>query len=116
LDREEQSRHCLIEAQTEEMSSAYETERRADAGAGTEAQRGFDMLDRGVGLARKHPEYAADVPAARVVRVERQGTVDQCHHGADVLAKVGQRAGGIHQDTRIVADHLQGSPREIGAL
>ena len=34
------------------MRDAYYNERRADAGAGTEAQRGFDMLDRDVGLAR----------------------------------------------------------------
>ena len=52
LDREEQLRHCLIEAPAEEMRGAYYEERRADAGAGTEAQRGFDMLDRDVGLAR----------------------------------------------------------------
>ena len=52
LDREEQLRHDLIEAPTDEMRCAYLKKRRADAGAGTEAQRGFDMLDRKVGLAR----------------------------------------------------------------
>ena len=74
------------------------------------------MLDRDIWLARPQPEDAADVPAARVVRVEREGTINQRHHRADVLAKIGQRFGGIRQDPRIVAGHFQGSPREIGAL
>ena len=56
------------------------------------------------------------MPAAREVRVERQGAIDQRHHGADVLAEIGQREGGIRQDARIVAGHFQGSPCEIGAL
>ena len=37
-------------------------------------------------------------------------------HGADVLAEIGQREGGIRQDARVVAGHFQGSPGEIGAL
>ena len=46
LDREEQLRHGLTEAPAGEMRGAYYKERRADADAGTEAQRGFGMLDR----------------------------------------------------------------------
>jgi hypothetical protein len=34
------------------MRDANESERGADAGARTEAQRGIDMLDRDIGLAR----------------------------------------------------------------
>src|SRR5271169_3057197 len=68
LDREEQLRHGLLEAPTAEMRRAYCLERIADMGAGTEPQRGFEMLDRDVGLARPHLEHAADVPAAREVR------------------------------------------------
>ena len=49
LDREDQLRRCLIEAPTEKMRAAYCSERRADAGATTEAQRGFDTRDRDVG-------------------------------------------------------------------
>src|SRR5271157_3248199 len=116
LDCEEQLRHGLIEAPAQEMGLAYYIERRADAGAGAEAQRGLDMLDRDVGLARPSPEDAADKPASSVVRVEREGSVNQRHHGADILAEIGQRLGGIGQDARVVADHFQGSPREIGAL
>src|SRR5262249_24564136 len=109
LDREEQLRHGLIEAPAEEMRIAYCYERRADAGAGTEAQRGLEMLDRDVGLARQVPEYTAYVPTARVVRVNRQGTVDQRHHGADVHAEIGQRFGGIREDPR-------GRPRPLPGL
>src|SRR5271165_7536537 len=68
------------------MRVAYYKERRADARAGTEAQRSFGMLDRDVGLARPVPAGAAEKPAAGVVRVERQCAVHQRHHGADVLA------------------------------
>src|SRR5215469_730152 len=98
------------------MRAAYYSERRADAGAGTEAQRGFDMLDRNVGLTRPIPECATEIPAARVVRVERQGAVDQRYHGTDILAEIGQRVGGIRPDAWIVAGHHQGSPSEIYAL
>jgi len=65
LDREEQFRHGLVEASAQEMRDANESERRADADAGTEAQRGFEVLDCEVGLARPLPEDAADVPATR---------------------------------------------------
>ena len=65
LDREEQLRYSLTEAPAGEMRGAYYKDRRADADAGTEAQRGFGMLDRDVGLARPQPECAADKPAAR---------------------------------------------------
>ena len=61
-----------------------------------------------IGLAGPQPEDAADVPAAREARVERQRAVDQRHHGADVLAEIGQREGGIRQDARVVAGHLAG--------
>jgi hypothetical protein len=60
LDRKEQFWHGHIEPPSEEMGCAYGRERVADAGAGTEAQRGLDMLDCGVGLARPKPESAAD--------------------------------------------------------
>jgi len=56
------------------------------------------------------------VPAAREVRVERQGTVNQRHHGVDIFAEIGQREGDIRQNVRVVAGHFQGSPGEIGAL
>src|SRR5215472_2870012 len=98
------------------MRAAYCSERRADAGVGTEAQRGFDMLDRNVGLTRPIPECVTEIPASRVVRVERQGTVDQRYHGTDILAEIGQRVGGIRQDAWIVTGHHQGWPGEIYAL
>jgi hypothetical protein len=48
LDREQQFRHCLIEAPAEEMRDAYIEERCADSGARAEAQCGLHMLDRDV--------------------------------------------------------------------
>ena len=98
------------------MRGANCKKRRAEAGARTKAQRDLGMLDRDVELARKQSEGAADVPAARETRVECQGTINQRHHGADVLAEIGQHSSGVHQDARVVAGHFQGSPRESGAL
>src|SRR5271168_2652071 len=98
------------------MCKAYETERRSNAGAGTEAQRGFDMLDRDVGLARIQPEGAAVVPATGMIRAEGESTINQRHHSADVLSEIAQREGGIRRDARIVPGHFQGSPGEIGAF
>src|SRR4029077_10686678 len=98
------------------MRGADVSERRADPGAGTEAQRGFYMLDRDIELARPYPERAADRPATGVVWVECQCTVNQCHHGADVLAEIRQCMGGSYQDRRVVAGHFQSSPREIKTL
>jgi hypothetical protein len=48
------------------------------------------MLDSDVGLARIIPEQSTNEPAAREARVERKRTIDQRHHGADVLAEICQ--------------------------
>src|SRR5438105_10338795 len=96
------------------MRGAYYNERRGRGDLG--AARPLDVLDRNVGLTRPSPEDAADMPASSVVRVEREGSVNQRHHGADLLAEIGQCEGGIRQDARVVAGHFQGSPCEIGAL
>src|SRR4051812_6161575 len=98
------------------MRGAYVEERRAGAGAGTEALRGLEMLDRDVGLARPIPQHTTDQPAPRVVRVEGQGTINQRRHGADVLAEISQRESSIRQGARVIAGHLKGSFGEIGAL
>jgi len=45
------------------------------------------MLDREIGLAGPEPEKAAYIPAAGEARVERQRSVDQPDHGADILAE-----------------------------
>src|SRR5690242_16407966 len=116
LDREEEFRHSLVEPPSKGTSTTHYRKRVGDTGARAEAQRGLNMLDRIVGLARPNPERSADRPATRKIRVEREGTVDQRHHRADVLAEISQRKSGIHQDSRIVTGHLQGSPGEIGSL
>jgi hypothetical protein len=116
LDREEQFRYRLIEAPSEEMRGAYHAELGADARARSEAQRSFGVLDRTVGPARVQTLDAADVPTARIARIECKGTVNQRHHRPDVLAEKGQRAGGSRQYARIVAGHFQGSPRDLDTL
>jgi len=98
------------------MRGTYCHDRKANSGAGTEAPRGFGMFDRDVRPARPEPQVAADVPAAREVRVERQATINQRHHRTDVFAEIGERVGGIHQDVGIVAGYLQGPSRKIDAL
>jgi hypothetical protein len=55
VDREEQLWHGFVETPAEEMRGANYVERRADAGAWTEAQRSIDMLDRDLGLASPKP-------------------------------------------------------------
>src|SRR5215472_8583640 len=107
LDREKQFRHRLSETPTKKMRGSYYLEGRADPGARTESQRSLGMLDRDVELAGPIPEYAANEPAAGVIRVERQGTIDQRHHRADVLAEIGKPLGGMHQDAWVIAGRLQ---------
>jgi len=74
------------------------------------------VLDRGIGLARPNSDHAADEPAAPEIPVESQRAVDQGHCGPDVLAEIGQREGGVRQDTRVVASHFQRPPCEIHAF
>src|SRR5215469_2210420 len=102
LDCDEQFRHRLIKAPSQEMRLAYQRKRGANAGARTETQRGLGMLDREVGLAGEKPENAADVPPAGKIRVERQGMIDQSNHCVDILAEIGQGEGGIDNDVRVV--------------
>ena len=113
LDCEEQVWYGLCETPSKEMRAAYHNERYADAGAWAEPQRRLDVLQGGVGLARPQPEDAADVPTARVVRVVRQGTVDQRQHRANILTQRGERQGGMRQDARVLAGYFQGSPGKI---
>ena len=98
------------------MCLAYYSERRADAGARAEAQRGLEMFDRDVRLARPTSEGATDVPAAGLVRVEREGSIDQRHHGTDVLAEIGKCDGGIRQNPWIITSHFKGPSREADAF
>jgi hypothetical protein len=116
LDCEEQFRDGFIEAPSDEMRGAYYEERREQAGAGTKAPRDFGVPDPDFGLSRPRPENAADVPAPREIRVEGEGTVNQRHHRADILAEIRQRFCGIRQDPGAVAGNFQSSPREIGAF
>src|ERR1700751_1289083 len=56
--------------------------------ARTETQRHIDVLHRYVQLARPTSQNTANMSSAGETRVERQRTIDQRHHGADVLAEI----------------------------
>jgi hypothetical protein len=77
------------------MRSADHKQRHTSAAPGVEARRGFNVLDRDIGLARPDPEQAAGVPPAREARVVRQRLVDQCNHRVYVFAEIGKREGCI---------------------
>ena len=74
------------------------------------------MLDREIGLTGPDPENAAHKPAAGEARVERQRTVDQPDHGADVLAEISQHEGGVGEDARVVLPRLERLPSKIAGL
>src|SRR5271166_7140004 len=115
LDREQELRHSLIEAQTQEMvGTDYLVGHAVGVGTRAETQGGLDVLDRDVGLARPMSENAADVPPSSEAGVERQRMIDQRYHGADVLAEIRQRLGGICKNARIVASDLQGAAGKVG--
>ena len=116
MDREEDLRNCLVEASAEEMCNADYERCPAGSGARAETQRRFDMPDREIRFPADQPQHAADVPAARKARVERQRTIGQCRHRADVLAEKREREGGIREDARIVVGLLQCLARQSGSL
>ena len=74
------------------------------------------MLDREIVLTGPDPENAAQIPAAGEARVERQRTVDQPDHGADILAEIRQHEGGVGEDARVVLRHLERLPSKIDGL
>ena len=74
------------------------------------------MLYCQIGLASDQPHGTAGVPAACEARVQQQRAIGQRDHGADVLAEIGERKGGIGQDGGIVAGHLQGPATALHSL
>src|SRR6516225_2360003 len=96
--------------------AAQQTEGHADAGARTETKRGLHVLYCEIRLSGPELQGAADVPAAREAGVERQSTVDQRHHGTEILAEIAQRKGGIGDGAGIVTGYLQSPTGEIDAL
>ena len=56
------------------------------------------------------------MPTAREIGVQSQRTIDQSHHGANVLSEIRQRHGRVRQHGRIIARHREGSSSEIAAL
>src|SRR5258705_71860 len=49
-------------------------------------------------------------------RVDRERTVCQPDHGADILAEASQHLGGVGKDARVALPHLERPPREIDGL
>src|SRR5260370_23502808 len=84
--------------------------------ARAQAQRGLDVVEREIVLTGKYPETAAQIPAAGIARVERERTVHQPDHGADILAQMSQHESGDGEDAGVVLRHLQRLPGEIAAL
>src|SRR3954469_6855394 len=98
------------------MRYTYHLDRSTDACPWTEAQRGFEMLDRDVGLPGPYPDCTADVPAASVARVERQRAVDQRDRHPYILAEKRQGMRRRSQGAGIVAGDFKGASGEIDAL
>jgi len=73
------------------------------------------MLDREIVLSGKHPDKAAQIPAAGVARIERERTVDQPDHRTDILAELNQRKGSIGEDARVILRGLERLPGNIDA-
>src|SRR4030081_1610169 len=74
------------------------------------------MLYREIVLTGPDPEGAARTPAAGKARVERQRTVNEPDHGADVLAEIRQHLRGAGEDARVVLSHVERLPGKIDAL
>lgn len=71
------------------------------------------MFDRKLRLTCPEPDHATHVPASCETRVQPQRPINQRDHRADVLAKVGQRIGSIHQHSRIVIGDVHRPPGEL---
>ncbi len=95
------------------MSFADQAQRRTRSLARAQPQRSLGMLDREIVLTGPQPQDTTQKPAAGEARGERQGAVDQRHHGADILAEIGQNKGGVGQDARVVPRHLERLPGKI---
>src|ERR1051326_849792 len=74
------------------------------------------MLDGGVRVTSPCPKCATAIPSAREIGVQRQGTIDQGNHCADVLAEVGQGSCGISEDHGVIPSHFQGPPCIFGTF
>ena len=74
------------------------------------------MFDRKIELPSVYPDKAAPIPAASEARVERQRSIDQPDHRANILAELSQYQGGVDEDARIVLPHLERPPGKVGAL
>jgi hypothetical protein len=113
LNRQEQLRRCFAKLTFEEMSFTDQAQRRTRSLARAQPQRSLGMLDREIVQTGPEPQNATQEPAAGEARGKREGTIDQRHHRTDILPEIGQNEGGVGQDARIVARHLERLPSKI---
>ena len=113
LDRNPQPWDCLCETPTEEQSGTDQVRLPCRPCARAEAQGHLSMLDREIRLAGPQPEKTADVPAARVARIEGESAIDQRDHRIEVFAENGECHCGVGQNTGIVARHLDGALEDV---
>src|ERR1700730_7071184 len=73
------------------------------------------MLDSEIELTGEQPQKAAHKPTAGEARVERQCTVDQPDHGADIFAETRQHKGGDDENARVVLSDLECLPSKLDA-
>ena len=66
------------------------------------------MLDRDMELTGKQPQKTAQKPGAGEARVERQCTVDQRDHSADIFAEASQHKRGVCEEARVVLSDVKG--------
>jgi hypothetical protein len=83
----------LLEPATEEKGFANSVQIGCPAIAGAEAQVSLKRLEREVGLPGKNSEQTAEVPPARMARVEGEATVNQPQRNIDVLAEISEDKG-----------------------
>ena len=81
-----------------------------------ETQRSLNVFNCRIRLAGPQPNDAADMPTPCEARVERQRSVCQRHHCADVFTEIREHEGSICQRARVVCCRLQGPPRQSNCL
>src|SRR5260370_8291403 len=106
LSGQQQLSRRFVKPTFEEIGGAHREYGHTHMLARAQAQRGLEMLDREIGLAGEAPENAAQMPTARVARVEFEGAVDQPHHGPDILAEYSRHEAALAEAARALLPPL----------
>src|SRR6516162_9263457 len=84
--------------------------------AGVEAQSGFQMLDREIGLPGPQSQPAAVDPTAGIARIELDATINQCGRRTEIPAGVAERVGSPTKSIWVVASAAQCALGKIDGL